>query len=430
MNTNTAYERTYRAWANRIFLCILLAHIPAYMGVAAWFNTGIWTAFLVSGVLLAGPTVLFLGNRESMLTSVSLAASTMGMSALLIHLSKGMIEMHFHIFTGLAFLIVFGSIWPILAATLVIALHHVVFWAFLPSSVFNYEASFGIVLVHAFYVIFEIVPACYIARRLGLAIKAQGITSEQLRQAAEDIANAATNVSDASTHLSNGTTEQAATLEQTSASGQEIRALTERTAEHSKSAAMLMRNVDGQVAEANKALAQLSQTMGEVRNSGERIAKILKIIDEIAFQTNILALNAAVEAARAGEAGMGFSVVADEVRNLAQRCADAASETTGLVQESVASSRAGTARLDDVTSIIESITHNTSKVTNLVEEVSLAGSDQAKGVEQIARALNHLEQITQRTAATAEENAAAGTQLQAHAASMQEVVTVLDALST
>jgi len=429
MNTNTAFEQAYRSWANRVFLLILLAHVPAYMGVAAWFDTGILTALIVGVALLAGPIILFLGNRGSMLTSVSIAAATMGMSALLIHLSKGMIEMHFHIFTALAFLIVFGSIWPLLAATVVIALHHVAFWAFMPSSVFNYKASFGIVLVHAFYVIFEIVPACYIARRLGRAIKAQGITSEQLQQAADNVASAAAHVSDASNHLSQGTNEQAATLEETSASGQQIRALTERTAEHSKTAASLMRDVDQRVGQANKALAQLSETMTEVRTSGERIAKIIKIIDEIAFQTNILALNAAVEAARAGAAGMGFSVVADEVRNLAKRCADAASETTSLIEESVSYSRRGTDRLGDVTSVISAITQSTSQVKNLVEEVSLVGSDQAKGVDQIARALNHLEQITQRTAASAEQNSAAGEQLQAHARSMHEVVEVLDALA-
>lgn len=429
MNTTTAYERSYRAWANRVFLWILLAHIPAYMGVAAWFGTGVWVALFVSAGLLAGPVILFLGNRESMLTSISLAVATMGMSALLIHLSKGMIEMHFHIFTGLAFLIVFGSIWPLLAATVVIALHHVAFWLFLPSSVFNYQASFGIVLVHAFFVIFEIIPACYIARRLGRAIKAQGITSEQLQQAAENVASAAAHISDASTHLSQGTTDQAATLEQTSASGQQIRALTERTADHSKAAASLMAEVDRRVANANSALTQLSSSMDDVRSSGEKIAKIIKIIDEIAFQTNILALNAAVEAARAGEAGMGFSVVADEVRRLAQRCADAARETTTLIEESVSNSRRGTERLVEVTSVISAITQNTTEVKNLVEEVSLAGSDQAKGVEQIARALTHLEGITQRTAASAEENAAAGEELQSHARSMYEVVEVLETLA-
>lgn len=429
MNTTTAFESGYRAWANRVFLWILLAHIPAFMGVAAWFDTGVFTALVVSVGLLAGPTILYFGNRESMLTSVALAVATMGMSALLIHLSKGMIEMHFHIFTALAFLIVFGSIWPLLAATVTIALHHLAFWALMPASVFNYKASFGIVLIHAFYVIFEIVPACYIARRLGRAIKAQGITTEQLQQAAENVASAAANVSQASTHLSNGTTDQAATLEQTSASGQQIRALTERTADHSKAAASLMTDVDRRVAEANTALNHLATSMTDVRSSGEKIAKIIKIIDEIAFQTNILALNAAVEAARAGEAGLGFSVVADEVRNLARRCADAASETTGLIQESVSNSRRGTERLTEVTSVIAAITESTSKVKNLVDEVSLAGADQARGVEQIARALTHMEQITQQTAASAEQNAAAGEELQAHARSMHEVVNVLEQLA-
>src|ERR1700743_2389685 len=129
---NARFEQDYRGWANRLCLLLLVAHIPAYMGVAAWFGAGVLVALLVGVCLLAGPVALFLHDRRSSLTSISIAVSSMGMSALLIHLGRGMIEMHFHIFTTLAVLIIFGSVWPLLAAALVIALHHVVFWLLMP----------------------------------------------------------------------------------------------------------------------------------------------------------------------------------------------------------------------------------------------------------------------------------------------------------
>ena len=136
---------------------------------------------------------------------------------------------------------------------------------------------------------------------------------------------------------------------------------------------------------------------------GNKIAKIIKVIDEIAFQTNILALNAAVEAARAGEAGMGFAVVADEVRSLAQRCAQAAKDTAALIEESILKSGDGKGKVDQVTTAIRTITADTTSVKTLVEEVSLASQEQARGIQQIGKAIVQMEQVTQSTAANAEE---------------------------
>lgn len=136
--------------------------------------------------------------------------------------------------------------------------------------------------------------------------------------------------------------------------------------------------------------------------SSDKVPKIFKVIDEIAFQTSIPALNAAVEAARAGEAGMGFAVVADEVRNLAQRCAQAAKDTAALIEESITKSHDGHAKVEQVAIDLRAITAESSKNRTLVKEVSVGSDEQTRGIEQIARALTQMEQVTQRSAANAE----------------------------
>jgi len=167
---------------------------------------------------------------------------------------------------------------------------------------------------------------------------------------------------------------------------------------------------------------------GEIDASSNKISKIIKVIDEIAFQTNILALNAAVEAARAGEAGMGFAVVADEVRNLAQRSSQAAKDTAALIEESIEKSRGGTARVDQIATALRAVTEDSARIKTLVEEVNLGSKDQARGIEQIANSIAQMEQVTQKTAAEAEETASASEQLRAQSDSMNQVAAKLASL--
>lgn len=258
-------------------------------------------------------------------------------------------------------------------------------------------------------------------RRLGSA-------AGELRSTVTQIVSSAAQVQGVSDTLSQNATAQAASLEETSASGQQISAMTSRNAENAAMAAALMIDVDEHVHDANKKLEQLFTSMGEISGSSERIAKIIKVIDDIAFQTNILALNAAVEAARAGEAGLGFAVVADEVRNLAQRCAEAAKNTTVLIEESVANAQSGNSHLDKVAATILSITENTKKVKILVDEVKQGGMEQANGIAQISTALTQMEAMTKQTAAGAAEGANASRELKTQTGLMQHVVGVLEAL--
>lgn len=250
----------------------------------------------------------------------------------------------------------------------------------------------------------------------------------ELSEGAGQVASASAQVASSSQALAQGSSEQAASLEETSASSEEITSMTRKNAENSATAAGLMTDVDHRVTEGNQTLEQMVQSMQEITGSSDKISKIIKVIDEIAFQTNILALNAAVEAARAGEAGMGFAVVADEVRSLAQRSAQAAKDTAALIEESIAKSNQGSTRLQRVAEVIRAITASTVKVKTLVDEVNLGSQEQARGIEQISKAIAQMDQVTQNTAASAEQSASASQELSAQAEAMKHAVRKLSQL--
>jgi methyl-accepting chemotaxis protein/methyl-accepting chemotaxis protein-1 (serine sensor receptor) len=249
-----------------------------------------------------------------------------------------------------------------------------------------------------------------------------------LGDSAEQISSAASQVAASSQSLAQGASEQAASLEKTSASTEEITSMVRKNAENSQGAAEVMTTVDRHVKDGNRTIDQMVVSMHEISSSSDKISKIIKVIDEIAFQTNILALNAAVEAARAGEAGMGFAVVADEVRNLAQRSAQAAKDTASLIEDSIAKSGQGSTKLQEVTDVIRSITGSAAKVKTMVDEVSLSTQEQARGIDQISKSVTQMDQMTQSAAANAEESASASEELSAQAEAMKSVVHQLRAM--
>ncbi|HTR36509.1 MAG TPA: methyl-accepting chemotaxis protein [Bryobacteraceae bacterium] len=270
----------------------------------------------------------------------------------------------------------------------------------------------------------------------GLAtFAATGQVSRKLRElgalvlaGATQILEAARQVASSSESLARGASEQAASLEETSASGEEINSVAGQNTDNCRSATELAAHSQQRLSETNVILDQAVAAIAEMNRSSDQISKIIKVIDEIAFQTNILALNAAVEAARAGQAGLGFGVVADEVRNLAQRCAQAAKDTASLIEGSIATSRDGKAKVDRVAQSIRDITIESSKVKTLVEEVNQGSLEQAHGLDQMARVLARMEQTTQTTAASAEEGASAAEELNAQSETLREIVERLTAV--
>jgi methyl-accepting chemotaxis protein/methyl-accepting chemotaxis protein-1 (serine sensor receptor) len=265
----------------------------------------------------------------------------------------------------------------------------------------------------------------FVVRRVNRSLRE---TAVELAEGAEQVAGAAGQVSSSSQMLAQGSSEQAASLEETSASSEQINAMARRHSENSQEAAGLVTLSQQKFVQADHSLEQMVVAMDEINASSGKIAKIIKVIDEIAFQTNILALNAAVEAARAGEAGMGFAVVADEVRTLAQRCAQAARDTAGLIEESISKSKDGKSKVDQVTVSIREIAGEFGRIKTLVEELNQGGLEQTRGIEEVGRAVTQMQQATQSTAAGAEESAAAAEELNAHSATLKGLVSRLTAM--
>ena len=249
--------------------------------------------------------------------------------------------------------------------------------------------------------------------------------SQDLNLSSEQVSSAAGQVSSASQSLAEGASEQASSLEETSSSLEEMASMTKRNAENARQANDLAKEARTAADKGVGDMQTMAAAMDAIKVSSDDIAKIIKTIDEIAFQTNILALNAAVEAARAGEAGMGFAVVADEVRNLAQRCAQAAKETAGKIEGAIVKTGQGVDISSKVAATLNEIVTKVRQVDDLVSEVAGASREQTEGITQINSAVGQMDKVTQSNAANAEESAAAAQELNAQAEVMKQSVAEL-----
>ncbi len=242
-----------------------------------------------------------------------------------------------------------------------------------------------------------------------------------LSEGSQQIARASGDISTTSQTLAQSTADQASSLEETSSSLEEMSSMTKQNADNAKSANQLAAQARNASKSGNESILKMIAAMNEINESSNKVSKIIKVIEEIAFQTNLLALNAAVEAARAGEAGKGFAVVAEEVRSLAQRCASAAKDTSGLIEESVQRAKNGSHIASEAEASLKEILGSIEKVATLVNEISSASQEQAQGVGQINSAVTQMDSVTQQNASNAEESAAASEELSAQAGKLETV---------
>jgi methyl-accepting chemotaxis protein len=271
-----------------------------------------------------------------------------------------------------------------------------------------------------------IIPITYIFSKL--LTKPINRIIQGLIKTSDQVASASGQVASSSQSLAQGTSEQASSLEETSSSLEEMASMTKQNADNARQADHLSNDSLDNLNNANHSMKALIQSMGDTSEASGNIAKIIKTIDEIAFQTNLLALNAAVEAARAGEAGAGFSVVADEVRNLALRSSDASGNTQELIEDIIKKIEAGSGLVQETDDRYRKVALSVQKVTELVGEISGVSDQQAQGIEQVATLVQQMDKVVQQTAANAEESASASEEMSAQAEQMKGVVKDLVAI--
>ncbi len=246
-----------------------------------------------------------------------------------------------------------------------------------------------------------------------------------LNESTEQVSAGAEQVTVSSHQLAEGASQQAASLEETSSSMEEMAAMTRQNADNANQAKGMMVEAGEIVSKVNTQMTDMVNAIEEITKSSEDTGKIIKTIDEIAFQTNLLALNAAVEAARAGEAGAGFAVVADEVRNLAMRAADAAKNTSELIENTIEAVKRGNSLTQSTLTAFQENMEISKKVTDLVQEIAAASSEQAQGIEQVNGTMTEMDKVVQQVAASAEESAGTSEEMRTQSDQMKSIVNEL-----
>ncbi|QAB29147.1 methyl-accepting chemotaxis protein [Pantoea ananatis] len=260
------------------------------------------------------------------------------------------------------------------------------------------------------------------ARAFNHLVENVSLSLSKVEASAQSVSSASAQISAGNEDLSSRTEEQAASLEQTAASMSELSETVRQTAENTRLASQLAKNAHEISEDSAGRVRTLLSTMGDIRESSAKITDIIALIEGIAFQTNILALNAAVEAARAGEQGRGFAVVAGEVRNLAQRSSSSAREIKELIESSMGFVEAGSAQAEGVGENMSRMNDAVRQVTDLVDEISVAASEQSQGIGQVHQAVNQMDDVTQQNAALVEEASAASRSLMEQAAALNQLV--------
>lgn len=401
-------------------LRLLLLHWAIASTVMAFSHSTYLLGFIGGGLVYGIAFMVYRLNPGTLISRITMGASFMAFSMIFIQQHFGQIEMHFHIFISLAFLIRYKDISPVLAATVTTAVHHVLFnaaqdselvLAGTPIMIFDYGCGLDIVAIHAAFVIVAMIvyssiilnltreflknaEVYNIIDHLSDSVQYTSDAADEISQSGQDLAMAASNNSE-SVSTSNDSIEMM---------NSRIESLNTKTAEAKEKVERVTQNSE-----------KMNLSMNELKVSSENITSIIKTIDSIASQTNLLALNAAVEAARAGEAGAGFAVVTDEVRVLAQKTAKAANDIGDLIKDNSDKAEQGTV-------ISAEISKQITELMEWMDDVHETTGEQVSSLDELIRAISNISENTENTAATAEKNAATAEELQSQVHVLENIV--------
>lgn len=430
------------AKADKLFLAVLWLLFVLTLGLSQWHDT-LLVALSVGLPVALVPTVLIFVVPGSLASRLSVAVSLMLFCALNIHQARGMTELHFGIFSLLAFLLCYQDWRVIIAAAATAAVHHLSFnylqeWGY--GVICFTKTGLDIVLIHAAYVVIEAGVLSYLAvimdketlrtAESNLALRhmfnAMHSTVDSVRNGIQEITTASEEIATGNANLSTRTESQASNLEETASSMEELTSAVKQNADNAKQANQLVLSASSVAHKGGAVVSQVVDTMDSIKESSHKIVDIISVIDGIAFQTNILALNAAVEAARAGEQGRGFAVVATEVRNLAQRSANAAKEIKALISDSVEKVDVGSKLVAEAGLNMGLIVTSVKQVADIMSEITAASEEQRDGIEQVNQAILQIDEMTQQNAALVEQASAAAESMRHHALQVSQAMEVLN----
>ncbi len=406
------YAEKHISKVNFWFLVGYALHLPVFIWVAHHYARPFQEAIALAGLAVAGPLLAHYVVRGRALSAAATAVGGMLLSAGLIHLAGGRIEMHFHVFVLIPLFAVFGLWWVVAIAAATIAVHHVSFFFFRPESLFNYQAGFGVVLLHAAFVVLAALPGFFIARLVHNYVVGAGEAVGELGETGHELKAAAEEFSAASAAMASEASSQVAGLQKSHETlNRLISELRDNASQLGQVRAAQLKEMQAEMRLLGAEGDSLLASMRDAREASGAIGGIVKTIEEIAFQTNILALNAAVEAARAGSAGAGFAVVAEEVRTLASRAAEAARETGRLISAASLGLNKGEGTSARVLERLRSVEKVFVELDRMIEQIGAGIDQQSRDIGQIGESMDELDRNALAGSARSEEIASSSEML-------------------
>jgi methyl-accepting chemotaxis protein len=439
MDLVSKLQRTdYYGKMNFQFLWLLWLHLPISLFTAYLGNQSLSLAVVVSLLILSMPSFLIWHDRKSLEASIANGVALVSFSALLIHLSGGMTELHFHIFASLGLMITLAQSLAVLAALIFVLVHHVSFFFFLPKSLINYDASFGVLVIHAIFALSIGIPAFFISRKFKIYIVGVKEIVDEIQNISSDWAEASSSMLQSSKILSDSTQKEASAIQQTAVSLEELRAIISKNSGNAENVAKNSESSKNKSDHGLEVMSKVVSALGEIQGNSNDIIGVVnqsnqsmeqiihlikeigtktKVINEIVFQTKLLSFNASVEAARAGEHGKGFAVVAEEVGNLARMSGSSAKDISDLLEKSIAHVQSiiektkedigqivnrGQSKIENGLHIAEEckvilsdIDTSLNQVSEIAEEIATASKEQTVGVSEITHAMSEVEKASQ-----------------------------------